>query len=161
MAQTMDNPHSRKRHAARMAAVQALYQMDVGGVGSKAVIREFLDHRFGLEGEQDMIVADEDFFEDIITGVVREQSRIDETISDHLSKSWTLKRLDMTLRALMRSAIYEVIARPDVPALVIIDEYVSLAANFFDEKQAAFVNAALEKVAKKVRAAEFGLTGAA
>ncbi|MBC6402262.1 MAG: transcription antitermination factor NusB [Hyphomonadaceae bacterium] len=157
----MDNPHARKRRTARLAAVQALYQMDVGGAGSKTVIREFTDYRFGFKEEGDVVVADEAFFEDVVLGVVREQSHIDETISDHLSEKWSFDRLDLTLRALMRSAVYETIARPDVPALVILDEYVTLAVRFFDEKQAAFVNATLEKVARKVRTAEFGLTGAA
>lgn len=157
----MDNPQTQKRHAARLAAIQALYQMDVSGTPTLSVIREFRVHRFGHEGEGEMIVADEEFFEDIILGVVREQDRIDAAITSHLSEKWTIKRLDLTLRALMRSAIYEIMARPDVPALVVIDEYVSLSVEFFDEKQSGFVNAALEKVAKKIRAAEFGLSGAA
>ena len=149
------------RRASRLAAVQALYQMEISGEPSKAVIQQFLDHRFGEADEPGTLKTDEAFFEDLVLGVVREQEKIDQAIAAHLSEKWSLKRLDMTLRALMRSAGYEVMARPDVPALVVIDEYVSLATEFFDDKEAAFVNGALEKLAKKVRAAEFGLTGSA
>lgn len=147
------------RRAARMSAVQALYQMDVGGQPSKAVIFEFRNHRFGHEDEPDMIVADEDFFEAIILGVVAGQADIDKTIADHLSAKWSLKRLDITLRAIMRAGTFELMSRPDVPAPVIIDEYVSLATDFFEAGEPGFVNGALEKIAKKVRAAEFGLPG--
>ncbi len=157
----MTNKQPELRRAARLAAVQALYQMDIGGETTGAVIRQFLDHRFGAADETGMLTADEDFFEDLVMGVVREQDRIDAEIAAHLSEKWSLKRLDITLRALMRSAGYEIIARPDVPALVIIDEYVSLSTDFFDDKEPGFVNGALEKLAKKVRAAEFGLTGSA
>ena len=93
-----------QRGTARLGAVQALYQMDVGGQPSKAVIFEFRNHRFGHEDEPDMIVADEDFFEAIILGVVAGQADIDKTIADHLSAKWSLKRLDITLRAIMREA---------------------------------------------------------
>lgn len=147
------------RRAARTAAVQALYQMDVSGEPSKAVVHEFRDHRFGHEDEPDMIVADEAFFEAIILGVVSGQKDIDGIIADHLSEKWSLKRLDITLRAIMRASTYEIIARPDVPAPVIIDEYVSVASEFFSANEPGFVNGALERIAKKVRSAEFGLPG--
>lgn len=152
--------HPKQRRAARLASVQALYQMDVGGEPSKAVVNEFLNHRFGHEDEPGMIVADEDFFEAVILGVVEQQSGIDETIAAHLSEKWSLKRLDITLRAIMRAASYELMFRPDVPALVIIDEYVAIATDFFEAGEPAFVNGSLDKIAKKVRAAEFGLPGA-
>ena len=149
------------RRASRLAAVQALYQMDVGGERTDKVIKEFIEHRIGQSGETGVPDADEAFFEDIVLGVVREQSAVDQAIADHLSERWSLKRLDITLRALMRSAAYEIIYRPDVPALVVIDEYVTLSTDFFEGREPAFVNGALEKLAKKIRAAEFGLTGAA
>lgn len=162
-AQTCDDdviagPLPVRRRAARLAAVQALYQMDLSGEGDKPVIRQFRDHRFGHRGEAGMVEADEAFFEDIIQGVVANQIDIDAAISDHLSKSWSLSRLDITLRAIMRAGSYEILRRPDVPALVIIDEYVSIAADFFDAgKEPSFVNGALEKLAKHWRKAEFGL----
>ncbi|MGJ8563683.1 MAG: transcription antitermination factor NusB [Alphaproteobacteria bacterium] len=155
---TSANPQ--KRRAARLSAVQALYQMDISQEPSKNVVREFRNHRFGHEDEPGMLVADEDFFEDIILGVVSRQADIDAMIAEHLSEKWTLKRLDMTLRAIMRAASYEIMCRPDVPAPVIIDEYVAVAADFFDGSEPGFVNGALDKIAKKTRAAEFGLPGA-
>lgn len=148
------------RRAARMSAVQALYQMDVGGEPSKAVIFEFRNHRFGHEDEPDMIVADEEFFEEIILGVVAGQADIDKIIADHLSEKWSLKRIDITLRAIMRAGTFEIMSRPDVPAPVVIDEYVSIASDFFEKNEPGFVNGALERIAKKIRAAEFGLPGA-
>lgn len=147
------------RRAARLSAVQALYQMDVAAEPSKSVVREFLNHRFGHEDETDMIEADEEFFEDIVLGVVARQDDIDAEIAAHLSDKWKLKRLDITLRAIMRAAAYEILRRPDVPALVIIDEYVSIATDFFDGGEQGFVNASLDKIARKIRAAEFGLPG--
>ena len=121
---------------------------------------QFCDVRLST-GANAKASADLKHFRDIVTGTVREQDRIDPEISEHLNEKWSLKRLDKTLRALLRSAAYEIIARPDVPALVVIDQYVSIAGDFFSDKERAFVNGSLEKLAKKVRAAEFGLTGPA
>jgi len=151
------NNQAALRRGARLSAVQALYQMDVGKVQSDTVINEFLNHRIGTA--EGAIMADEDFFEALITGVVREQEQIDTAISEHLSAKWSLKRLDLTLRAIMRSAAFEITQRPDVPALVIIDQYVSITGDFYDGKEPNFVNAALDSLAKKIRAAEFGLAG--
>ena len=152
-------PHSKLRRAARLGAVQALYQMDVGGTLSTSVVKEFIEHRFGHEDEPDYVAADEEFFADLVEGVVKFQDDIDKSISDNLSAKWTLKRLDLTLRAIMRCAGYEILRRPDVPALVIIDQYVSIAADFFEGKEPGFVNGALDKMAKAVRAAELGMIG--
>jgi len=152
-------PHSKLRRAARMAAVQALYQMDVGEALSTTVVNEFIEHRFGHEDEKDYVAADEEFFADLVEGVVKYQEDIDKSISDNLSEKWSLKRLDLTLRAIMRSAGYEVLRRPDVPALVIIDQYVSIASDFFEGREPGFVNGALDKMAKQVRQAEFGIVG--
>ena len=111
-------PHSKLRRAARLAAVQALYQMDVGGSLSSSVVTEFIEHRFGKEGEKNSIAADEEFFADLVEGVVKFQEDIDNSISENLSERWSLKRLDLTLRAIMRSAGYEIQRRPDVPCLL-------------------------------------------
>ncbi len=151
-------PNSKYRRTARLGAVQALYQMDMSGDGDAPVIRQFIDHRFGEPDEDGNREVDAEFFEDVIQGVVAFQKDIDVAISEHLSEKWSLKRLDTTLRAIMRAASYEILRRPDVPALVIIDEYVSIAADFYDEgKEPGFVNGALEKLAKHTRSAEFGL----
>ncbi|WP_371397625.1 transcription antitermination factor NusB [Fretibacter rubidus] len=147
-----------RRRAARLAAVQALYQMDLAGTQDKTVINEFRNHYFGHADETDRVEGDEDFFEDLVKGVVAKQDDVDAAISAHLSEKWKLKRLDMTLRAIMRAASFEIIQRPDVPALVVIDEYVSIAADFFEGGgEMNFVNASLDKLAKSVRSAEFGL----
>jgi len=106
-----------------------------------------------------MLVVDEGFFEDIALGTVEFQDDIDKLISEKLSDKWPLRRLDMTLRALLRAATYEITRRPDIPALVIISEYVGLANQFFDGKEPAMANGILDSVAKSVRAAEFGIVG--
>jgi len=147
----MSDNHHIRRSRARLAAVQALYQMDIGGAPIDSVIEEFQDFRTSPDQ------VDEEFFAEIIRGVVQFQDQIDNDIAVHLSKKWTLKRLDMTLRAIMRAACFEILRRPDIPALVIIDEYVSIASDFFEQSEPAFVNGALDRFAKKVRAAEFGL----
>ncbi len=159
--QNKGGPHSKLRRRARLSAVQALYQMDISGNASKAVIFEFLNHRFGHEEEVGYVAADEAFFEDIVKGVIEFQDEVDAEITLHLSENWKLSRLDKTLRALLRAGCYEILRRPDVPAPVILDQYVSISADFFDVKQAGFVNGALDKIAKKIRKAEFSLQGSA
>ena len=143
----------KRRSRARLAAVQALYQMDITGAPLNSVIEEFTDHRIGGSN------VDLEFFEDVLNGVIQFQDKLDRDIADHLSENWSMKRLDMTLRAIMRAGTYEISRRPDIPALVIIDEYVSIAADFFEQSEPAFVNGTLDKYAKKIRAAEFGLVG--
>lgn len=150
---TMPENHHKRRSRARLAAVQALYQMDVGGTQINTVIEQFTEHRIG-EADVDMA-----FFEDVLKGVIEFQDVLDKDISDHLSAKWSFRRLDMTLRAIMRAGTYEISRRPDIPALVIVDEYVSIAAEFFEQSEPAFVNGTLDRYAKKIRAAEFGLTG--
>jgi N utilization substance protein B len=154
----MSGANPKLRRASRVSAVQALYQMDVSGAPHKTVVKEFLDHRFGYEDEPGMVRADEAYFEDILTGVVTNQSKIDTAIDERLSEKWPLRRLDAALRALLRSATYEIQNRPDVPALVIINEYMAIATEFFSGKEPGMVNGVLDKIAKNVRSAEFGLT---
>ncbi len=156
----MSGANPKLRRVSRLSAVQALYQMDVSGTPHKVVIKEFLDHRFGYKGEPGMVHADEPFFEDIMAGVVAHQSGIDEAVENQLTDKWPLRRLDATLRALLRSATYEIMRRPDVPALVIINEYMAISTEFFSGKEPGIVNGVLDKIAKNVRAAEFGLTAA-
>ena len=152
-------PHAKLRRAARTAAVQALYQLDMGDEITGTVIKQFTEHRFGQEDKKDFVSVDEEFFKDIVEGVVKYQDDIDKSIADKLSEKWTLKRLDLTLRAILRAAGYEIQRRPDVPAIVIIDQYVSISSDFFEGKEPGFVNGALDKMAKEVRKAEFGLVG--
>jgi N utilization substance protein B len=126
--------------------------MEVSGVGVEAVVREFSDHRFGrdLEGEQ-LADADEALFGDIVRGVVAEQARIDQAVVKRLAENWKLDRLDATVRAMLRAGAFELIFR-DTPVEVVIDEYVELAKAFFDAKESAFINGALDAVAQDVRA---------
>lgn len=149
------------RRQARLSAVQALYQLDVTDTKSKQVIFEFLNHRFGFEDEEGMVAADEKFFEELVDGVLQEQDVIDAKLDGQLPKKWPLRRLDMTLRATLRAGVFEITQRPDVPALVIIDEYVAIASDFFDGKEPGIVNAVLDKIARSIRAHEFGLPGPA
>ena len=145
------------RRQARMSAVQALYQLDLTELTTKQVVFEFLNHRFGFEDEEGMVAADEKFFEALVNGVVQFQDEIDRRLDEQLPEKWPLRRLDTTLRALLRSGVFEIIQRPDVPGLVVIDEYVGIANDFFEGKEPGMVNAVLDRIAKSVRAAEFGL----
>ena len=149
----MEPKFNEKRFNARLTAVQALYQMDMNQTPVNTVIEEFLGFRVSEE------TIDGQFFEELLNGVVQFQSDIDQKISSQLSEKWSLKRLDRTLRAILRAGFFEISQRPDIPALVVIDQYVSIASDFFEDRESGFVNGALEAFAKSVRAAEFGLTG--
>lgn len=153
----MSGSNPKLRRQARLSAVQALYQMEVTGAKSKAVVFEFLNHRFGFDDEPGMVAADEAFFEDLVEGVIRQQDEIDQALDIQLPETWPLRRLDMTLRALMRVGVYEIMQRPDVPGKVVINEYVTLASDFFNGKEPNMVNAVLDKIAKQVRSVEFGI----
>jgi len=146
------------RSVARLAAVQALYQMEVSSVGAEAVIREFAEHRFdrdadpdGDGGETPLATADEAFFADLVRGVVEHQKAVDAAIARRLASGWRLDRLDATARAILRAGAYELIHRPDVPMEVVIDEYVELAKSFFEGPEPGFVNGALDAVAQGAR----------
>jgi len=137
-----------RRAAARLAAVQALYQMEIGGRGAKAVVREFVDERLREEGEPADDI-DAPFMTDVVEGVVGVQSDIDAALSAVLAKTWKLQRLDATARAILRAGAYELLHRPDVPIGAVIDGYVDIANAFFDGPESGFVNAALDAVAKQ------------
>jgi N utilization substance protein B len=140
------------RSVARLAAVQALYQMETGGAGVEAVIREFTDHRFDrdIEGET-LAQADEDYFAAIVRGAVEDQGVIDKAIAARLAANWKLERIDATLRAIFRAAGFELISR-SAPIEVVIDEYVEITKSFFEGPEPGFVNAALDGLAKDVGA---------
>ncbi|HEY5411391.1 MAG TPA: transcription antitermination factor NusB, partial [Caulobacteraceae bacterium] len=122
----------RARTVARLAAVQALYQMEIASAGVEAVVREFSEHRFDadLEGER-LAEADEAFFAEVVRGVVERQAVIDRAVARRLATGWRLERLDATLRAILRAGSFELMQRPDVPLEVVIDEYVEIAKSFF------------------------------
>lgn len=146
------------RSVARLAAVQALYQMEVSSIGVEHVIREFTEHRFdrALEGDGEgdtLATADEGFFAELVRGVVAEQRRVDAAIVRRLAENWRLERLDATVRAILRAGAFELAHRPDVPTEVVIDEYVDVAKSFFEGTEPGFVNGALDAVARDVRPA--------
>lgn len=151
----MSKARIQPRSVSRLAAVQALYQMEVSGAGVDAVVREFSEHRFDravedAEGAQ-LAQADETFFEDLVKGVVAKQATIDPAIVRRLASGWKLERLDATARAVLRAGAYELINRPDVPTEVVIDEYVEIAKSFFEGPEAGFINGALDAIARDAR----------
>ena len=112
-----------QRHAARLAAVQALYQMEMIGSGAEEVAQEFIEHRFA----ESPVTPDQEFFSAILSGVPKHQVEIDRAIAGSLSEKWKLERVDSILRAILRGGVFELVGRRDVPAKVVIDEYVTVA----------------------------------
>ena len=151
----MNGFSKKSRHKARLAAIQALYQMELTETGSKLAISEFENYWQTLDADAD----GKNFFEMLVLGVVSEQEKIDASIRSRLSDNWKLSRLDTIMRALLRAANYEILFVPDVPAIVIIDEYVSLANDFYSGPEPDFVNASLDKLARQARPQEFGILG--
>ena len=146
------------RTNSRLAAVQALYQMEASGVGVESVIVEFRTHRLGGDIEGRLLHdADEAFFMELLRGVIRLQTKIDRLIEKRLAKSWTLARLDSTARAILRAAAYELVHRADIPARAIINEYIEIANAFFGDEDPRFISAVLDAMARDLRAEE--LTG--
>jgi N utilization substance protein B len=144
------------RGMARLAAVQALYQMDVARTTARAVVEEFTLHRFRGEAEKEHYDrTDEVFFKDLVLGVVEKQRDVDPLVAAHLATGWRLSRIDSILRAILRAAAYELQARPDVPVKVIINEYVDIAHAFFGGDEPGVVNGILDAIARDVRAADF------
>jgi len=141
-----------ERSAARLAAVQALYQMDVGGSTLPAVVAEFEAHRLGHEVEgETMRPADAAFFRALVAGVVDKQREVDPVIHAALPQTWPLGRIDVTLRAIMRCGVFELLNRRDVPARVVISEYVDVARAFFSDDEPGLVNGVLDAVARHER----------
>jgi N utilization substance protein B len=144
---------SRSRSAARLAAVQALYQQEMEGTPVPRLIREFHEHRLGATIEDaDYVEAERSFFDDLGSGASARKDEIDERIAARLAEGWSLERLDRPMRALLRAGAYELIARQDVPVGSVISEYVDVAHAFYDKKESAFVNGLLDAIAKDVRA---------
>jgi transcription antitermination protein NusB len=158
MTQTQISGGHQGRSAARLAALQALYQLEITGIAPDDVIDEFIEHRFGRDLATGAKLQDEPFFADLVHGVLKHQVEIDRSLARALAQGWTLGRIDSILRALLRAGAYELVARSDVPAKVVIDEYVELARDFFDGDEPGFVNAILDRLAHVKRAAEFGET---
>ena len=146
--------------AARLAAVQALYQMDVAGTDAADVVAEFRDHRMAeAQDSGGCRDADADFFADLVTGVVRAQRRVDPLLNARLAEGWRLARIDSILRAILRSAAYELLERPDVPVKVTINEYVDVAHAFFEGEEPGVVNGILDRLARDLRPDELSGRG--
>ncbi|MEO6013374.1 MAG: transcription antitermination factor NusB [Devosia sp.] len=140
-----------QRGAARLAAVQALYQMDVGRQTLEDTLSQFSAHMLGreVEGEQ-YLPADADFFRQIVTGVIKSQLDIDPTIDKSLSNDWPVGRIDATLRAILRAAAFELLRRRDIPSGVVISEYVDIAKAFYEDDAPGLVHGVLDTIAKQV-----------
>ena len=150
----MSPVRSRSRSAARLAAVQALYQHEMEGTPLPRLLHEFHEHRLGATIEDEQYhEAERDFFDDLVTGAEAQRSDIDGLISGRLAEGWTLERLDRPMRAILRAGAYELIARPDVPVASVISEYVDVAHAFYDKRESGFVNGLLDAIAKEARPA--------
>lgn len=143
---------SLSRSAARLAAVQALYQMEMEATPLAKLLHEFHQHRLGATIEDATYAdAEQDFFDDVVSGTDARRHEIDRLITDRLAEGWSLNRLDRPMRAILRAGTYELIARPDVPAASVISEYIDVAHAFFDKRETGFVNGLLDAIAKTAR----------
>lgn len=143
---------SQARSAARLAAVQALYQIDMEGTLLTMLLDEFHRHRLGAEIEGDQYAqAEVAFFDDVVKGVDARRDEIDELLSGKLAEGWRLERLDKTMLQILRAGAWELLARADIPTATVISEYVDVAHAFFEAREAKFVNGVLDAVAKAVR----------
>ncbi len=146
------NERSKTRSAARLAAVQALYQMEMEGMAVAPLLHEFHQHRLGATiDDVTYAPAEEPFFDDVVRGVDARRAEIDSLIADKLASGWTLERLDKPMRQILRAGTYELIARADVPTGSVISEYVDVAHAFYDKREAGFVNGLLDAIAKAAR----------
>ncbi|MBR9835192.1 MAG: transcription antitermination factor NusB [Alphaproteobacteria bacterium] len=144
-----------QRAGARLAAVQALYQMEQTGQSGRAVIRDLMNDRLGVGPDESPVEeADPDLFKSIVNATIEHQAAIDKAILARLNKGWKLSRLDSTTRAILRAAVAELIAHVELSRRILLDEYVSLAHDFFDKTEANFVNAVLDNVSKDLRPEE-------
>ena len=148
----MTNPTSQARAAARLAAVQALYQHQMESTAITRLLDEFHQHRIGQEVEGDEYAdADVTFFDDVVRGTIARRDEIDAALTARLAEGWSITRLDKTMLQILRAGTYELMARADVPKGASISEYVDVAKAFFDDREAKFVNGVLDAVAKDVR----------
>jgi N utilization substance protein B len=153
-------PPGKGRSTARLAAVQALYQIELSEGEADQVIAEFTGHRLGesIEGEK-LAKPDAALFAELVRGVVLNRRDLDDMIAAVLTEDWTIERLEILLRCLLRAGAHELADRPDVPARVVISEYVDLADAFYGEKETGLVNGVLDKLARELRPAELALPG--
>ena len=146
-----------RKSAARLAAVQALYQIDHSSATSDSVLEQFLRYRlgdsFGIDGE---VRPNKNLFSEIVEGVAGRQKEIDAVVSSFLTEKWSFDRLEIILRAILRAGVYELTARMDTPARVVITEYVDVAHAFYNDREPGLVNGMLDRIAHTLRPGEFG-----
>ena len=149
---TASAARARSRSAARLAAVQALYQQEMEETPVAVLLREFHQHRLGatIDGIE-YADAEVEFFDDLVEGVDARRAELDVLIEAKLASGWSLGRLDKPMRQILRAGTYELVARADVPTGSVISEYVDVAKAFYDPREAGFVNGLLDAVAKDVR----------
>ena len=154
-AQPTSSPTPSRRQAARLAAVQALYQWQEGEHQPAEIVEQFLNVRTGEEGEGGMRRdADKPLFKDVVEGTAAHKDELERTVSDALAKDWTWQRVDRLVRAILLAGAYELVHRHDVPPRVAINEYVEIAHAFYDQGEPTFINSVLDKVARQERAAD-------
>jgi N utilization substance protein B len=152
MKATTTNDKRVARAAARLAAVQALYQHEMEATAHARLLDEFHQHRLGMEIDDETYAAAEvAFFDDLVKGALARRDEIDTLLASKLAEGWKIERLDKTMLQILRAGTYELLARPDVPTGSVISEYLDVAHAFFDEREAKFVNGVLDAVAKVVR----------
>ena len=151
-----DPSQRRRRSAARLGSVQALYQIEVTGAGAEDTIEEFVRYRLGAEAVDGGAVAapDSELFADIVDGACERRAEIDALIGGALNEPWRLERLERVVRAILRTGVYELLARPQVPARVVINEYVDVAHAFFGGGEPGFINGVLDRLARDLRRPE-------
>ncbi|MBC7987481.1 MAG: transcription antitermination factor NusB [Sphingomonadaceae bacterium] len=143
---------SRSRSAARLAAVQALYQHEMEATPTARLLHEFHEHRLGATvGDSAFHDAEVEFFDDLVSEAIARAEEIDALIAARLAEGWTLARLDRPQKAILRAGTYELIARADVPTATVISEYLDVADAFYDKREKGFVNGLLDSIAKEVR----------
>ena len=151
--------HGRSRSASRLAVVQALYQMEMSGQDSESAIEEFIEHRIGQELEGGHYAeADHKYFANIVRGVVAQQTEIDQTLAQATGKSWPFDRIDTLIRAILRASAYECLENKNVPLRVIVDEYMNVAAAFYEHgsHEMRFLGGNLFQVAREFRPDDAG-----
>jgi len=145
-----------QRSAARLAAAQALYQMEVSEASLPEVLAEFESHWIGQEVEGVQYKpAEVAFFRDIVAGVLKDQGPIDRAVDAALAEGWPLKRVEALMRAILRAGFYEIRSRADVPARAAIKEYVDVAGAFYGPEESGMINAVLDALARRTRPKEF------
>ena len=154
-AEPTPGPKPNRRQAARLAAVQALYQWQEGEHAPAEIIEQFLNVRTGEAGEGGMRRdADRPLFKDVVEGTVAHKDELEQTVSAALAEDWTWKRVDRLVRAILLAGAYELLHRRDVPPRVAINEYVEIAHAFYDQGEPSFINSVLDRVARQARSAE-------